>query len=163
MAELGLFVPENPTTYRDPLTAYLAAHAHPTPGTCDFPGAVFVSSDTPEILKARGVDPYIVDHAAYEFPTSERGKGLIPAQQWARKHNNPNDKKATAVLFCNHSFWPANPWVDEARGAVLFKTPEGQYFYGQHPCLVGYDTDPWARWDLDGMLICDFYQTIRLQ
>ncbi len=53
MGELGLFVPENPTTYQDPLAAYMAAHAHPTPGTCDFgPGVVFVTAETPATLKA---------------------------------------------------------------------------------------------------------------
>ncbi len=163
MAELGLFVPENPVTYQDPLTAYMAAHAHPTEGTCDFPGAVLVTADTREVLQARGVQPYTLDHVAYELPASERGKGLITAQQWFSRHKSANPNKATAVMFCNLAFWPVNPWVDEARGAVLFKMPEGQYFYGQHPCLVGYDTDPWARWDLDGTLICDLYQTIRLQ
>ncbi len=163
MAELGLFVPENPVTYQDPLTAYMAAHAHPVAGTCDFPGAVFVSSGTPASLKAAGASQYTIDHVAYDLPASERGKGLIPAHEWPKRHRNPNDKKATGVIACNHLFWPADPWVDETRGAVLFKTPEGQYFYGQHPCLVGYDTDPWARWDLDGTLICDFYQSIRLQ
>src|SRR6266849_3796769 len=163
MGELGLFVPENPTTYQDPLAAYMAAHAHPTPGTCDFgPGVVFVTAETPATLKARGVQQYTIDHVAYELPASERGKGLITAQEWARRHNNPNDAKATAVLFCNATFWPVNPWVDEKRGAVVLKTPEGKYFYGQHPCLVGYDADPWSRWDLDGTFICDFYQTIRL-
>src|SRR6266851_3096701 len=97
MGDLGLFSPANPATYSNPLEAYIAAHVKPTEGTCDFPGAVLVSADTPDIL--------------------------------------------------------------ETRGAVLFKTPGGQYYYGQHPCLVGYATNPWSRWDTDGTLICDFYQT----
>ncbi len=163
MPEAGLFSPSNPVTYYDPLAAYMAAHAHPTEGTCDFPGAVLVSADTPEILKARGVGQFYIDALAYGLPPDLNGRGLIPARDWQKSHKNPNEKKASGTLACNHLLFAFNAWVDPERKAALFRTPAGAYFFGFHPCLGGYDVDPWPRWDIDGAHICDFYQSLRLE
>ncbi len=163
MAELGLFVPENPTTYSDPLAAYMAAHAHPVEGTCDFPGSKLIVADSRETIKARGVVDVVLDGLVYGLPAALAGRGLVPAREWQRTHPNPNPKKATATLFCNAAFFTVNPYVDAARGAVAYQDADGAYYFAVHPCLVGYDVDPWHRWDIDGALICDLYQTIRLQ
>src|SRR5882672_7708068 len=163
MAELGLFVPENPVTYVDPLAAYMAAHAHPTPGTCDFPGALAVSSEAREALKAKGVKEASLNFTAFGLPPELQGAGLISFKEWRRRHPNPNPNKASGTLYCNYVEANVNPWVNEQLGAVLLVMPEGQHYYAVSPCLVGYDTDPLPRYELDGTLICDFYQTIRLQ
>src|SRR6266568_7420453 len=106
MPEAGLFTPSNPVTYENPLAAFMAAHARPTEGTCDFPGAVLVSADTPDKLKARGVPQVRIDQLAYGLPADLNGRGLIPALEWQKNHKTPNEKKATAVLFCNSAFFP---------------------------------------------------------
>src|SRR6266498_4714200 len=163
MTELGLFVPENPVTYSDPLTAFMAAHATPTPGSCDFPGAVIVVAETRETLQARQVPDVVLDKLAYGLPPQLAGRGLIPYLEWRKRHGNPNPKKASGTLFCNYSFGNWNPYVDEQRGAVLYRDGRGAYYLGVSPCLVGFDVDPWPRYDIDGNHICDLYQTIRLQ
>ncbi|SRR6266568_3240758 len=163
MPEAGLFTPSNPVTYYDPLTAYAAAHAHPTEGTCDFPGAVLVVADTREQIAARGVPKVILDQLVYGLPQELQGRGLIPALDWQRTHKNPNEKKASGTLACNHLLFAYNAWVDAERKAAVFRDARGAYFFGLHPCLAGYDVDPWPRWDIDGNHICDFYQTLRLQ
>jgi hypothetical protein len=162
MSDLGLFTASNPVTYSDPLAAYIAAHAKPADGTCDFPGTVLVTSDTRATLEARRVPKVTLDELAYGLPPELNGRGLIPAREWPKTHNNPNDKKAAGSLFCNASFYQINPYVDPARGAALFRDGRGKYYFGEHPCMVGYDKNPWARWDIDGGHICDLYQSIRL-
>ncbi len=163
MGELGLFVPENPVTYSDPLTAYIAAHAHPTEGTCDFPNSKTVVADTRAAIKARGVPDVVLDRLEYGLPPQFAGRGLVPASEWGRTHPNPNPKKASGTLACNHIFFSLNPYVDAQLGAVLQRAEAGAYYFAVHPCLVGYDVDPWPRYEPDGTHICDFYQTIRLQ
>ncbi len=163
MAELGLFSPANPVTYATPLAAYVAAHAQPTAGTCDFPGSRTVVADPRAAIQARGVPDVVLDQLVYGLPPELVGRGLVPAREWQRTHGNPNSKKASGSLFCTHAFFTLNPYVDPDRGAVLARAADGAYYLAVHPCLVGFDVNPWPRVELDGTPICDFYQALRLQ
>src|SRR6266851_5474428 len=135
MAELGLFTPANPVTHSSVLDAYGAALARDVSGTCEFlAGKTFVAGTRAELLEFHPAE-YLDKFVEFGLPPELQGRGLIPAKQWATRHNNPNDQSASAFLVCNGIFWSLNPWVDEARGAAVGRLPDGSILFFQHPCL----------------------------
>ena len=162
MTDVGLFSPENPVTYSNPVEAYVAAHAKPADGSCDFPGSGLVTSETRETLKTRGLPDVTLDQLTYGLPPSLRGQGLTTAREWRQHHKDPNEKKFSGHVFCDASFFQINPYVDATLGAALLRDGRGAYYFAVHPCLVGYDVNPWPRYDVDRKPICDFYQSLML-
>ena len=131
MAELGLFTPANPVTYATAADAAAPAIEGTATADAAFSGLTNVTGDLPPELAGRG----------FVHATACR----------ARIH--PTYGRRSQLAICNSRFFPADPWVDCARRAVLVRRADGTYALLETPCLAGDSQGTYHLYDLDGNVL----------
>jgi len=131
MAELGLFVAENPVTaYHD------VALGTAEPDT-ECPRVTVVTALPPELS----------------------GLGLIRAKD-CQKRAPTKYRNRTESQICDTVLFTPNPWVDCPTKRVLVRSSDGRYLLAEMPCLTGYGRIEYKLSDLEGNHVCSWFAPI---